>query len=358
MSRPIRLEEQALSVPDVLQQQVDEQESRSQRGFGTFGGVFVPTLLTILGVIMYLRLGWVVGSVGLLSGWLIILIAFAITGFTGLSLSSITTNIRVGAGGAFSMISQSLGLEVGGSIGIPLFFSQALAVTMYVFGFREGWLYIFPDHPALLVDLAVFALVFLIASVSAGLAFRVQYVILAMIGFSLASVLVAAFLGSMTESITWANPLAGANRAGSAHFWTVFAVSFPAATGIMAGANMSGDLEAPRRSIPLGTLGAIGLSLLVYLLLAYWLARSATVDELIDQFTGMVDKAAWGPAVLLGLLGATFSSALTSIVGAPRILQALGTHKILPAAGGSHTRARAESPATRCGSLGASCWRP
>lgn len=101
----------------------------------------------------------------------------------------------------------------------------------------------------------------------------------------------------------------------------------------MAGANMSGDLEAPRRSIPLGTLGAIGLSLLVYLLLAYWLARSATVDELIDQFTGMVDKAAWGPAVLLGLLGATFSSALTSIVGAPRILQALGTHKILPAGG-------------------------
>lgn len=206
MSRPIRLEEQALSVPDVLQQQVDEQESRSQRGFGTFGGVFVPTLLTILGVIMYLRLGWVVGSVGLLSGWLIILIAFAITGFTGLSLSSITTNIRVGAGGAFSMISQSLGLEVGGSIGIPLFFSQALAVTMYVFGFREGWLYIFPDHPALLVDLAVFALVFLIASISAGLAFRVQYVILAMIGFSLASVLVAAFLGSTTESITWGNP--------------------------------------------------------------------------------------------------------------------------------------------------------
>lgn len=316
---------------DTLQQQVDEQESRSEAGFGTFAGVFVPTLLTILGVIMYLRLGWVVGSVGLLSGWLIIVVAFAITGFTGLSLSSITTNIRVGAGGAYSMISQSLGLEVGGSISIPLYFSQALAVAMYVFGFREGWLYIFPHHPAILVDLVVFAMIFGIAFISAGLAFRVQYLILAVIVGSLVSVAAAAVLGSMTEPINWTARLAeSAQRGAGPEFWTVFAVFFPAATGIMAGANMSGDLENPRRSIPVGTLGAIGLSLVVYLALGYWLARSATAEELVDQFTIMVDKAAWGPIVLAGLLGATFSSALTSTVGAPRILQALGTHRILP----------------------------
>ncbi|WP_051693741.1 hypothetical protein [Desulfohalovibrio reitneri] len=89
--------------------------------FGTFSGVFTPTLLTILGVIMYLREGWVVGNAGLLGGWLIILLSFAITSFTALSLSSsVVTNIRIGSGGAFSIISQSLGLEMGGSIGIPL----------------------------------------------------------------------------------------------------------------------------------------------------------------------------------------------------------------------------------------------
>jgi hypothetical protein len=98
----------------------------------------------------------------------------------------------------------------------------------------------------------------------------------------------------------------------------------------MAGANMSGELKDARRSIPVGTMAAIGVSLLVYLALAAWLARSAETEELISNYTVMVDKAAWGPAILAGLLGATFSSALSSLVGAPRILQALGTHKILP----------------------------
>ena len=121
--------------------------------FGTFGGVFTPTLLTILGVIMYLRMGWVVGNAGLLGTWLIIIVSFAITLFTALSMSSITTNISLGAGGAYAIISQALGLEVGGSLGIPRFVSQALAVTMYIFGFREGWLSIFPTHNEFLVDI-------------------------------------------------------------------------------------------------------------------------------------------------------------------------------------------------------------
>src|SRR5210317_303729 len=135
--------------------------------FGTFGGVFTPTLLTILGVILYLRVGWVVGNAGLLGACLIILVAYVITICTGLSMSSITTNIRIGSGGAYAIISQSLGLEVGGSLGIPRYVSQGLAVTMYIFGFREGWLGIFPDNNAFLVDILVFALLFGIAYISA-----------------------------------------------------------------------------------------------------------------------------------------------------------------------------------------------
>jgi solute carrier family 12 (sodium/potassium/chloride transporter), member 2 len=141
--------------------------------------ISTPTLLTILGVIMFLREGWMVGNAGLLGAWLIILLAFAINAFTALSMSSVTTNIRVGAGGPFSIISQSLGLEVGGSIGIPLYLSQALAVAMYVFGFRAGWQYIFPHHPALMIDLAAFLIIFVIAFISANLAFQVQYFIMA-----------------------------------------------------------------------------------------------------------------------------------------------------------------------------------
>ena len=313
----------------------DATPTLSNQKYGMFGGVFTPTLLTILGVIMYLRTGWVVGNAGLVGGLFIIGLSFVITAATALSMSSITTNIRIGAGGAYSIISQSLGLEVGGSVGIPLYLSQALAVTMYIFGFREGWLWLFPHHPALLVDLATFTVIFGIAYASAGLAFRVQYGILAIIIASLISVAAAAYTGSMQYSIEevklWGEFLGSPEDGYSGtSFWVVFAVFFPAATGIMAGANMSGELEDPRRSIPAGTLGAIAVSFVVYVLIAIWLARTASPQDLISNYTIMIDRAYWGPPVVAGLLGATFSSALASTVGAPRILQALGNHQILP----------------------------
>lgn len=160
-----------MAESDSLQEKVDERDSQVKSKYGTFSGVFVPTLLTILGVILFLRQGWVVGNAGLLGGWLITSIAFVIVTFTALSMSCITTNIRIKAGGAYSIISQSLGLEVGGSVGIPLYLSQSFAITMYIFGFREGWLYIFPNHIPILVDISAFAVLILIAFLSARLAF-------------------------------------------------------------------------------------------------------------------------------------------------------------------------------------------
>jgi len=315
-----------------LQQQVEAREAPDIRRFGTFSGVFVPTLLTILGVIMYLREGWVVGNAGLLGAWAIILLAGAITTFTGLSLSSITTNIRIGAGGAFSIITQALGLEAGGSIGISFYLAQSLAVAMYIFGFREGWHRIFPNHPALAVDLITFAVLFIIAYLSANLAFRVQYLILAIVGISLVSAFATFFTGPLPYQPTWIGNFPGTPENGfqGVGFWYVFAVFFPAVTGIMAGANMSGELKNPRRSIPLGTMSAIGLSLVIYLALAYWFSRVASPDELVHNYTVMVEKSLWPQAVLAGLLGATFSSGLSSLVGAPRILQALAAHNVIP----------------------------
>lgn len=316
----------------TLQQQVDERELNVKQKYGTFAGVFVPTLLTILGVILFLRQGWVVGNAGLLGGWIIITIAFVIVTFTALSMSCITTNIRIKAGGAYSIISQSLGLEVGGSVGVPLYLAQTFAITMYIFGFREGWLYIFPEHYAILVDLAVFSVLLFIAFISAKLAFRIQYIILAVIVGALLSVGATIFTGVLEHDILWWGEFPGApeNDFEGVSFWVVFAVLFPAATGIMAGANMSGELKNPKRSIPVGTISAILISYGIYMAVAYWLARVASTEELVSNYNVMIDKAFWAPAVLGGLLGATFSSALASIVGAPRILQALGDHGIFP----------------------------
>ncbi|NNE02918.1 MAG: Na-K-Cl cotransporter, partial [Eudoraea sp.] len=303
--------------------------------FGTFGGVFTPTLLTILGVIMYLRLGWVVGNAGLLGAWIIILVSFLITLTTALSMSAITTNIRIGAGGAYAIVSQALGLEVGGSLGIPRYISQGLAVTMYIFGFREGWLGIFPNHSPFLVDVIVFLALFGIAYYSANLAIKTQYIIIVIIVLSFISIVFAAYEGSMVNSTS--EVLRFGNFKGSpendfsgSNFWIVFAVFFPAATGIMAGANMSGELKDPKKSIPVGTLWAIGVSFIIYMLLAFWIARSATESELISNYYVIVEKAYVGPLILAGILGATFSSALASIVGSSRILYAMGEHKVLP----------------------------
>ena len=77
----------------------DMQENNST-GFGTFSGDITPTIVTILGVILYLRQGWLVGSGGLLGAWLIIVLCVTITMTTALSLSSIATNTRLHAGGA------------------------------------------------------------------------------------------------------------------------------------------------------------------------------------------------------------------------------------------------------------------
>ena len=300
--------------------------------FGMMAGVFTPTFLTVLGVIMYIRHPWVVGNAGVAGTLLIIVVAVGITLSTALSLSSITTNIRIGSGGAFSLISQSLGLEIGGAIGIPFFFSQAIAVAMYIFGFREGLQSILPEFSPLLLDIFIFVLVLTIAFISTSFAFKIQYVIMAIIILSLGSIVGGLFITELNYDFVWFGSYPGSkeNNFGGSSFWLVFAVFFPAVTGVMAGANMSGDLENPRKSIPRGTISAVLMSTLVYIALVFVAALLATPKELVENYNVFIDKAYYAPIVLAGLLGATLSSALGSFVGAPRILLALGEKSILP----------------------------
>ncbi len=307
-------------------------EPRGPLKFGTFTGVFTPTLLTILGVIMYVRMGWVVGNAGLGGALAILGLAMVITTCTGLSLSSIATNTRIGDGGPYAIMNKSLGLEVGGSIGIPLYLTRPLGIAMYVFGFREGLLWIFPDLPAMAVDLGIFALLWGIAYVSADLAFKAQYVIMGVIALSLMSIFFSSAPSEYGGSIDVWGDYRGSAETGfrGTNFWGVFAVFFPATTGILAGANMSGDLKDPRRAIPVGTLGAIGLSVVIYVAVAVWCAQVASLDELTENYNLIIDRSLFPPLVLAGLLGATASSALAGLVGGPRILMAMGQNDIVP----------------------------
>ncbi len=292
-------------------------------GLGTFGGVYTPSILTILGVIMYLRFGWVVGNAGLIGTALIVILANTITLLTALSVCAIATDRVVRTGGAYYMISRSLGVETGGAVGIPLYFAQALSVALYTIGFAESVVTAFPAYNlnqlyiALIVTIGVGVLAF----ASADIAIKAQYFIMGAIILSLLSF----YFGQPVEETTmelWVTD--------KEPFWDVFAVFFPAVTGIMAGVNMSGDLRDPIKALPTGTLAAVGTGFVIYLTLPLFLATRASGGTLIDEPFIMEKMAVWGPAISLGVWGATLSSAIGSILGAPRILQALARDGILP----------------------------
>ncbi|MGP1373377.1 MAG: Na-K-Cl cotransporter [Almyronema sp.] len=294
----------------------------STAGLNTFGGVFTPSILTILGVIMYLRFGWVVGHVGLIGTLAIVTISTSITFLTGLSICAIATDQVVKAGGAYYMISRSLGIETGGAVGIPLYFAQALSVALYTIGFAESLVQVFPHFNLTLVAVITTALVTALALKSAEIAIKAQYVIMAAILLSLVSLV----FGSAVEPASMPPP----EMPGSVSFWAVLAVFFPAVTGIMAGVNMSGDLRDPIRAIPIGTLAAIGTGYVIYMGIPFLLNWWADPATLIAEPLVMRRMAAWGDAILLGVWGATLSSAIGSILGAPRVLQALARDGILP----------------------------
>jgi len=295
--------------------------------FGTFGGVFTPCTLTILGVIMFLRFGQVVGQAGVLSGLAIVLISKAITTLTALSLSAVATNTRVKGGGAYYLISRSLGVEFGGSIGVIFFMAQAVSVAMYVIGFTEAFLSAFPATglPVRVVATAVNVATFVCVFIGAGWTIKVQYGILGALGLALVSFYVGVFEhGSMAALKDNLRPSYGPEQS----FFTMFALFFPAATGIMAGANMSGDLKDPARAIPRGTLASIAATGLIYLSMAVLLGASGD-RALLKGDNMIVRDIAWsGALITAGIFAATLSSALGSMMGAPRILQALARDEV------------------------------
>ena len=296
--------------------------------FGAFGGVFTPSILTILGVIMFLRLPWIVGQAGLWSTLGIIIVAHIISASTGLSVASVATDKRVGTGGSYYIISRSLGLPIGGTLGLALFVGLSFSVSLYLIGFAETFLSYFGFEVSLytirIAGSIILLLVAAITFISTSLAIKTQYLIMAAMLLSLFSV----FLGrhEFIPSEPLFMPMSGALP------WiALFAIFFPAVTGFEAGVSMSGDLKDPRKHIPFGTISAILVGFLVYIGLAFFFAF--TVDrELLVGDPKVLFNISWLPQfVIAGILGATLSSALGSILGAPRILQSVAKDRILPA---------------------------
>jgi len=308
----------------MKQRPSDQKESG---GLGTFYGVFTPSILTIVGVVLFLRTGWMVANVGLAGALGIVVFAHLITFSTALSVSAVATNMRVGAGGAYFMISRSLGLEIGGAIGIPLFLAQSFSVTLYCYGFAESLRLFWPALPQRPVAALTVLVIALLAGRSAAVALKAQLPIMLAIALALGSLVVGAVLAS-SDSL----PLHAVVEH-AAGFWRVFAVFFPAVTGLMAGISLSGELADATRSIVRGTLAAVLVGFIVYLAIPMALAAAADPQTLAADTLVWFKLAAVPALIFPGLIGAILSSAIGSMLGAPRTLEALGDDRVVPRLG-------------------------
>uniref|UniRef100_A0AAZ3RMU6 Solute carrier family 12 member 9 n=1 Tax=Oncorhynchus tshawytscha TaxID=74940 RepID=A0AAZ3RMU6_ONCTS len=342
------------------------------RKLNTFFGVIVPTVLSMFSIVLFLRTGFVVGHAGLLQGLIMLLVAYIIISLTILSICAISTNGAVQGGGAYFMISRSLGPEFGGSIGLMFFLAKVCACGVYVLGLVEAILDIFGQDPAsssalrvlpqgywytVLYSSIVLLLVLLVCLVGAHIFARTSFLILLVVTISLLSIYISPlalttplnFLishqGPGNHTLTYNASYTGFNgttlrdNLGSSYtvdystgkvmsFASVFAVMFTSCTGIMAGANMSGELKNPSAAIPKGTIIAVLYTCIVYVLL-FILASSTCERTLLVQDYGFFQRInIWPPFVTIGIYCSALSAAMCSLIGASRILHALALDQL------------------------------
>lgn len=319
---------------------MDQTNPIAKKKFGTFLGVFLPSILTVLGLIMYLRFGWVVGNLGLPLTIATVIIANVITFITGLSAAAIATNIKVGVGGVYYLISRSLGLETGGAIGIAFYISRTLSITFYSFGLAESILLFWPVEtwgamPGYAVPLFTAIIIILITFVSgksAELVLKFQVPMLILVVLSILALTIGVFTNELRMP-EWTPTYRTVPDGG---FWVVFAVFFPGVTGFLAGIAMSGDLKTPGKSIKNGTINSVITGALVYLLIPILLSISVLLpfDEMAVETFGI---RSWTEVAFLGGLfiypaawGAILSSAIGSVLSGPRVLQSLSMDGLAP----------------------------
>lgn len=290
--------------------------------FGTLQGVFIPNILQMIGVILFLRLGWVLGHAGIFQMSVIISMSALILSITGLSLAAIVSNMRMQGGGSYYVISRALGIEFGSAIGILSCISQMCSIALCVTGFALSIHEFLPSVPLPMLKAGTLAILVLISYFSTDFALKTQVFIFVALAVSIGAV----FLGSGAPP----ESLVRTSEPASLTFWACFAMFFPAMTGIESGMSMSGDLRNPARSLPIGTFGAVAVVYSVYMSVAYFLSTFVEPELLrahpfILYYTSKV-----GFLVIMGIWAATLSSALGAILGGPRVMQAVAKDGVLP----------------------------
>ncbi|XP_063134336.1 solute carrier family 12 member 3 isoform X3 [Rattus norvegicus] len=358
--------------------------------FGWVKGVMIRCMLNIWGVILYLRLPWITAQAGIVLTWLIILLSVMVTSITGLSISAISTNGKVKSGGTYFLISRSLGPELGGSIGLIFAFANAVGVAMHTVGFAETVRDLLQENGTPIVDpindiriIGVVTVTVLLAISLAGMEWesKAQVLFFLVIMVSFANYLVGTLIPASKDKASkgfysyhgdiFVQNLVPDWRGIDGSFFGMFSIFFPSATGILAGANISGDLKDPAVAIPKGTLMAIFWTTISYLAISATIGscvvRDASGDVndtvtpgpglceglacgygwnftecsqqhscrygLINYYQTMSMVSAFAPLITAGIFGATLSSALACLVSAAKVFQCLCEDQLYPLIG-------------------------
>lgn len=305
------------------------------RKFGTTA-VYFTALSTIVGAIVFLRFGYAVGTIGLWGVFILIIVGHLVTVPTAFAISELATNKRVEGGGEYFIISRSFGLNIGATLGIMLYLSQTISVAFYIVAFTEAFEYVFNyisvnygiilPRQAISIPAMLF-LSMLVLTKGANMGLKVLYIAGAIVLLSLLMFFFGNPVPGMTENYFASN----ATLKNTGDMFLVFAIIFPAFTGMTAGVGLSGDLKNPGKSIPFGTTAATFTGLIFYMFICWKLAKSALPLTLIENQLIMGDVAIAGHILIpVGLAACTFTSALGSIMVGPRTLQALALDKSVP----------------------------
>ncbi|TKA67795.1 hypothetical protein B0A49_08122 [Cryomyces minteri] len=280
---------------------------------GTFAGVFVPTSLNVLSILMFLRFGFILGQSGVVGMMVMLIACYAINLVTTMSISAIASNGTVRGGGAYYLISRSLGPEFGGSIGIVFYLGFVFNTGMNAvglidclkqnFGVETGnWANWLPEG---------FWLQYLWATV----------VLLACLSWE-------TFKNNLMPHFT--RGADGSQVHGKETYQDLFGILFPATGGIFAGASMSGDLKHPSKAIPKGTLYGLLLTFFAYAVVILAMAASISRTSFYHNVNVIQDVNVSGVLILLGECATSLFSSLMGVIGSAKLLQALARDHLLP----------------------------
>ncbi|ODA79882.1 hypothetical protein RJ55_05479 [Drechmeria coniospora] len=327
-------------------------EHRKSAKLGLMSGVYIPVFLNITSILMFLRFGLVLGQVGFVGIMGLLVTAYCVDLLTTLSLSAIASNGEVKGGGAYYLISRSLGPEFGGSIGILFFLAQSLNTALNIVGLVDCIrLYLGPSFPR--GYWAGYGLQTIALTLCTGLCLlgsatfsRASNALLAILTLAVVSIPLSAMfkqpfrdertgieftglsLNTLARNFLPRTDNTGYN--GLATFRDLFGILFPATAGIFAGASMSGDLKNPSKAIPTGTLWAMVTTFIVYFVVVLSLAATTTHESFLANanIIPLINLSA--PVILAGECAVTLFSALMGIIGSAKLFQALAKDQLLP----------------------------